>query len=244
MRYCMAMVGVLVCALLAPLNARANTLTIAPTDDAYVRAQAPSANFGAADFLDSQGGSNSYTCGPDSQQLPGQAYTYLRFDLSDIPAGAEIQSARLVLTSRAGFAFGGDPDQHLRLVSDDNWSESKITFRNLPSGVDQDDLATQTISYEGPVCGDPKGAATLQTFEGNALTETVRAERSTDSRLSLQVFNDNCTECSGSPGQGNWVRFYSKEADNSNFRPKLEVDYATLAAPALYDAVPDDKAGT
>src|SRR3954468_8449356 len=106
MRYCMAMVGVLVCALLAPLNARANTLTIAPTDDAYVRAQAPAANFGAADFLDSQGGAESYTCNSDNRPLPGQAYTYLKFDLSKVPSDAVIQNAELVLSARTGYFFG------------------------------------------------------------------------------------------------------------------------------------------
>src|SRR3954453_10376316 len=130
MRYCMAMVGLLVGALLAPMSASADTLTLTPTDDAYVRAQAAASNFGTADFLDSQGGASSYTCGSDSQQLPGQAYSYLKFDLSQIPAHAKIQSAKVVLTSRTGYGFAaGDPVQHLRFVPSDNWSESKLIFR-------------------------------------------------------------------------------------------------------------------
>src|SRR3954469_13449227 len=179
MRYCMAMVGLLVCSLLAPLNARADTLTIAPSDDAYVRAQAAAANFGSADFLDSQGGSNSYTCGADSQALPGQAYSYLKFDLSKIPAGAKIESVELLMTSRTGYAFGGDPDQHLRFVPDDNWSESKLTYRNRPA-ADSANLDFRTFSYEGPVCGDPKGAPQQFAFEGDALTDTVAREQSGD----------------------------------------------------------------
>src|SRR3954469_24742803 len=168
MRYCMAMVGLLVCSLLAPLNARADTVTIAPTDDAYVRAQAAGSNFGAADFLDSQGGSNSYTCGADSQALPGQAYSYLKFDLSKIPAGANIESVELLMTSRTGYPFGGDPDQHLRFVPSDNWSESKLIYRGAPV-AENDNLDSRTFNYGTPVCNDPKGDLQQFAFEGDPL---------------------------------------------------------------------------
>src|SRR4051812_4729094 len=238
MRYCMAMVGLLVCSLLAPLNARADTLTIAPSDDAYVRARAATANFGAADFLDSQGGSNSYTCGADSQQLVGQAYSYLKFDLSKIPAGAKIESVELLMTSRTGYAFGGDPDQHLRFVPDDNWSESKLTYRNAPV-AENDNLDSRTFSYEAPVCRDPKGDLQQFAFEGDPVTAAVTSERSGDGKLSLEIFNENCSECSGTPNAGNWVRFFSKEADNANYRPQLSVTYSPALQPVLYDAVPD-----
>src|SRR4051812_168990 len=120
MRYFIAMAGLLVCGLVAPLTARAETMTIGPAADAFVRANAPSANFGAADFLDSHGGFTSYACGSDGTQ-PGAAYTYLKFDLSKVPSDAVIQSAELVLTSRTGYDWGGDPDQHLRFVADDEW---------------------------------------------------------------------------------------------------------------------------
>src|SRR4051794_22429622 len=196
MRYCMAMVGLLVCSPLAPLNARADTLTIAPSDDAYVRARAATSNFGAADFLDSQGGSSSYTCGSDSQQLPGQAYSYLKFDLSQIPAGAKIESVELLMTSRTGYPFGGDPDQHLRFVPDDNWSESKLVYRDAPT-ADSANLDFRTFNYEAPICRDPKGDPQQFAFEGDALTTKVAAERSGDHHLSLQVFNASCLACDG-----------------------------------------------
>src|SRR3954452_22781996 len=201
MRYFMAIVGVLAWALLAPLNAQAGTMTIAPSDDAYVRVQAPTANFGTGDFLDSQGGTDSYTCNSDGRPLPGQAYTYLKFDLSKVPADAVLQSAELVLNSRAGYFFGGDPNQHLRFVADDNWSESKITFRNSPTGVDDDDIDTQSSFYEGTVCTDPKGSPQEMSFTGS-LANRVNSERDGDVMLSLQVFNPNCDDCSDDNGLG------------------------------------------
>jgi hypothetical protein len=237
----MAMVGLLVCALLAPLNARADTMTIAPSDDAYVRSQAPTTNFGAADFLDSQGGTDSYTCNSDHRPLPGEAYTYLKFDLSKVPADAVLASAKLVLTSRTGYFFGGDPDQHLRFVGDDNWSESKITFRDSPGLVDDDDIDRQSTFYEGPICDDPKDSQT-QTFTGS-LVNRVNSERDGDGMLSLQVWNPNCGDCSEDTGLGDWMRYFSKEADSSSVRPKLVLTFSELQAPALYDAVPDEAAG-
>src|SRR5262249_10983323 len=81
-------------------TAGASTLTLTPTADTFVRAQTPTTNFGTTDFLDSHGGLGSYACGADGVPIPGAAYAYLKFDLSQIPAGAVIESAEVQLTSR------------------------------------------------------------------------------------------------------------------------------------------------
>src|SRR4051794_21668694 len=94
---CLAGALLAVLALAAPASSRADTLTLSPTADAFTRASDPNTNFGAADYLDSQGGLNSSACGADNVQITGAAYSYLKFDLSQIPAGAQIQSASLQL---------------------------------------------------------------------------------------------------------------------------------------------------
>jgi len=243
MRQFLATLAAVVCTLVAPLAARASTVTIAPTADAFVRAQAPTTNFGTVDFLDSHGGFGSYTCGSDQQQ-PGAAYAYLKFDLSSIPHDAVIQSAEVVLTSRTGFAWDGDPAQHLRFVGDDSWTEDAITYRDSPAADGEGYLASREIFYGFPVCGDPKGSPQPQAFTGEALTQTVADQSSGDGTLSLQVYNPNCAECSVGSNLGYWVRFYSREAADPNVRPELVVTYAESEPPVLYAAIPDKASDT
>src|SRR5690242_8957667 len=186
MRYWMAVGIVALAMLVSAAAARADTVTLSPTADAFVRAQTPTVNFGSADYLDSQGGYSSYACGADGDEITGAAYAYLKFDLSQIPADAVISSAEVQLTSRSGFAWDGDPEQHLRLVNDDAWTEQGITYANAPL-VAPDYLASKFIFYGFPVCGDPKGDPQPQSFTGDALTQAVASKRAGDGTLSLQV---------------------------------------------------------
>src|SRR4051812_41265960 len=211
MRYCLVSVALLL-ALVVPVTARADTLAIAPSADAFVRAATPATNFGSLDYLDSHGGFGSYACGADDVQQTGAAYSYLKFDLSAIPDGAVIQSAEVQLTSRSGFAWDGDPKQHLHFVGDDSWTEQGVTYAASPGNVDQGDLAPPRFIFYGfPICGDPKGAPQLQTFTDAALTRRVTSERAGDGTMSLQVFNPNCEDCRAGPNRGYWVRFFSRE---------------------------------
>ena len=144
-RRIISVIALAMAALACPAAARAATVTISPIADAFVRAQEPSANFGSVDFLDSQGGLSTYACGSDLVQHPGAAYSYLKFDLSAIPPGTVIEGVDLELTSRTGFAFDGDPDQHIRFVGDDSWTETGLTYNSSPTGVA--DSAQYSISW-------------------------------------------------------------------------------------------------
>ena len=61
---------------------------------------------------------------------PGAAYSYLKFDLSDDPGRrGDHERVELELTSRTGYAWDGDPDQHLRFVGDDAWTRERDHVR-------------------------------------------------------------------------------------------------------------------
>ena len=50
----------------------------------------------------------------------------MRFDLcEEIPVGAVITDARIVTTTRAGYAQDGDPNHHVLFLEDDDWSEDR-----------------------------------------------------------------------------------------------------------------------
>jgi len=225
-----------------PATAGAATVTLSPTADAFVRSDSPGTNFGGADFLDSHGGLGTSTCEPDGTPHVGPDYAYLKFDLSAIPPGVVVNSADLQLTSRTGFAWDGDPAQHIRFVGDDAWTEGGVTYSSQPTGIDTGDLASASIFYDFPECQDPKDVR-QNSFKAAALTGKVSAERAGDGTLSLQVFNNNCTDCTVRPNGGYWVRFLSRETADPNQRPKLIVNYS-VPAPDLYDAVPDSSGNT
>src|SRR4051794_8737162 len=139
-------VAALLLALLTfPAASGATTVTLGPSGDTFVRADSPGTNFGTDGFLDSHGGTATYTCGADLVTHVGPSYGYLKFDLSSIPAGAKIDGVDLQLTSRTGFAWDGDGFQHIRFVADDDWSEGDVTYASQPSGVDPTFLASTGI---------------------------------------------------------------------------------------------------
>lgn len=95
---------------------RADTalVTLEPTDDAFVRAQSPAANFGALTAL-SLANTQSQTDTP-----------YLRFDA--------LGDARPVLHAKLGLRnLGGAPTPDLHRVNSTAWSQATLTFATAPA---------------------------------------------------------------------------------------------------------------
>lgn len=194
-----------------------------PIADATVEASSQTTNFSGRDYLDVQGGTSDYACGADGVHIDGEQYSFLKWDLSSIPAGAQITSAKVVLVSRSGFAFDGDPDQHL-LATTNAWDPSTLNWSNAPTPTGTD-LAQHFIWYDFPTCGDPKGLPVQETFQGGALAKYVAPHLTSDRQFSIEIWNANTANVGN---QGYWVRFYSGEAANDAYRPRLVVTY-TLA---------------
>ena len=110
------------------------------TDDATVRQDAPSTNFGAETEITSDNGTGV------------TAEMFIKFSVSGIPAGATINSAQLKLT-----CFNGtDNGPGLRLASNTNptqWTESTVTWNTRPVDVstsDLDNVGAVTASTTSP----------------------------------------------------------------------------------------------
>ncbi|HEX7222348.1 MAG TPA: DNRLRE domain-containing protein, partial [Candidatus Limnocylindrales bacterium] len=236
-------------------------VTLVPEADTYVDGAATTTNFGSADHFDTYGGFSS-NCVPHT----APAYGLLRFDVSGLPSG-EIVDARLVLTSRAGFAQDGDPNHHAIFLSDDAWDESAVTWSNKPSdgtvaagdptlvgGGDirvSDGALGADFVWRGTCNADfagdqtkvfPTNSDTVKTLAAarEDMIATVGAERDGDGRLSLELYNPNCVSCPGGANLGYWARYYSREAADAALRPKLVVTFAESLSVTSFTAAPAD----
>jgi len=131
--FVVAVSTVVLLGLVLPADGRAapgTTVAIVPEADTYVSASQPGVNLGSADHFDTYGGSSA-SCVPHS----APAYGLLRFDVSSvsIPAGWVISDARIVMTTRAGYAQDGDGNHHAVFLTDDSWSETGVSWNTRPS---------------------------------------------------------------------------------------------------------------
>jgi hypothetical protein len=152
-------------------RAETTTLTFTADQDTFVSESSPSSNFGNTDYFDVYGGRN-----PNCVPFAAPAFGLLRFNLSALPADAEIASARVVLTSRNGYAQDGDPEHHLLLLDDDGWDEDVVTWETRP-----DDGTAAWQPGAGVLAGNP-----LMSGE----PEDIR--RSSRSMGNAGVWRDDC----------------------------------------------------
>ncbi|MCO4253600.1 phytase [Pseudarthrobacter raffinosi] len=99
----------------APAGGTPETVTLTATADSYVTSGATGTNFGTSTIL-----------GVDNSPVE---VTYLKFDLSAY-AGRTIQSATLQLRSAGSGSTG---TQNIKLVADDSWTETGITYNIRPA---------------------------------------------------------------------------------------------------------------
>jgi len=106
--------------------APAASLKLVPVADAYVSSREPTINFGAAEEL--------YIVADSSGDLTTIANTLLRFDLSDLPAGAIIERATLLMHQRKAENESPWPLTISRVTQ--SWGERTVTFRSQPPATD------------------------------------------------------------------------------------------------------------
>ncbi|KFE69653.1 DUF7594 domain-containing protein [Hyalangium minutum] len=182
-------------------NAPAPTqVVLEPEADAYVSALNPGTNLGTAGNL---------------IVSPGEEETYLRFNLSSIPAGARIASVMLQTQAYGGYAYGGDGSVYTYLVPDDSWSETGITWNTKPA-ASGNDLGSWWLWYGN--------AAPLQVGLNYdpKLKAPVQQALDSDQRISFRLASS-----------GYKTVYRSREYSVANERPKLIISYFDATNPQV-----------
>ena len=116
------------------------TVFLNAIEDAEVTDANPDFNFGGNAFLKA-----GYCCG----EFPGHSRSYIRFDISSIPAGSTITGASLRLSLDSGTGFPGGQTVRAYSVTGNQyntWSEFEVTWNNRPDADKFLDAATVGVS--------------------------------------------------------------------------------------------------
>ena len=108
-----------------PVGSLATNVTISPTDDTYVDAFNPSSNFGTLIELNC----GFQTVASDSTRCR----TFLKFDLSSIPANSVINSAELELEAISYNSTLSPTKVAVHNVYPLPWSETNLTWNSSPN---------------------------------------------------------------------------------------------------------------
>ena len=129
---------------------------------------------------------------------------YIKFDLSSIPSDAEITSAKLELYA---ISVTTASDIIVIYCPDNSWNEREITYSNAPKYDWRAPQISTRVSATNAWCSWD-------------LTSDVRNARGGQLTEVLQI---NTFIVGQKP---NHISFYSKEASNSSYRPKLTINYS------------------
>ncbi|MGD8807145.1 MAG: DNRLRE domain-containing protein [Chloroflexota bacterium] len=176
------------------------TIQFYPTHDAFVSSAFPNSNFGTSPYTDLRVGYDPLTYQAER--------SLIKFNISSIPTGAQIQNAELQLYQNSATPipdphFGGLFSIEARYLAAD-WNESTITWNS-----------------SNPIWGDAIGVGELTVNLGVKTadaTEIVRAWYSgARPNYGVQLQGDE------SPDRGRQRNFDAKE--KSGYRPRLLVTY-------------------
>ncbi|AWV89066.1 hypothetical protein DN745_06845 [Bradymonas sediminis] len=180
------------------------TLELTPVADASVRKSDATSNYGTSQDLSVH-----------AQSRASEARTYLRFDLSGLPASAVVQGVRLEATAYKGYAHGGDGNVYTHFVGDDAWGETTVTWDNAPT-AEPTRLGHWWLWYNATP------ATRLGVNNSAALAAVVQREHDGDKMVSLRLH---------SPGYDTTYR--SREYSNTAERPKLRIGYLNASTTTL-----------
>jgi hypothetical protein len=167
----------------------AASITLYPAADSYVKSSEPDQNYGA---------NTGFTSG----NLSGTIYrTYIKFDLSAVPAGRKIVSARVRLD--ASFVSIPAPELGAHYLQDDSWDEGTITWNNAPTGFDANASDTVTVGID---------------VDYWTVTDDVFEAYRNDGVFSVVIKSSNESSATA-------ASFWSREFIVPDARPRLEVEY-------------------
>jgi len=163
---------------------------IYPAADACIRENLPDNNFGEDNYFDV------------GRKDAGAVRSFLRFDLSSIPAGSTIKNVKLYVYAENTYA-GVKENVRCFSIDNDNWVENKITWDNKP-GVGEN-LDNQGVTSPG--------------WYSWTVTSFVEQQFVGDDNASFCMVSEN-----ENVGGEHWARFRSREFGGTGSDPYLEVE--------------------
>lgn len=169
--------------------------TLYPTADARVAEVSPDSNYGTLTYWTVR-----------TRTVESNMRTFLKFDISGLPAGAVISLAKL--RSRCysiNNLVAGVTDVQARRVADDSWVETEITWNNQPDYGDVEDTKVPAVGW----------------VEWD-VTSWVQNEWAGDKTVSI------CLRCVQEDYDGTLrdSNYYSKEYDGLD--PELYIEYTPI----------------
>jgi hypothetical protein len=171
------------------INVVSTKMKLSPVADSYVSPDYPNTNYGTETKL------------IEGKKNNAKYFTYLKFDLSSIPSGNAIFSAKLHLYAYEVGTYA--PSAQAKFISDDSWQETEITGANAPS------MPGGTTTTVPIVSGD------------NVFDVSVDVDRSyiTDGIYSVAFSYLYSSE------NEYYAYFASREYSTPGLRPYLEIEY-------------------
>jgi hypothetical protein len=186
------------------LGANADVIQISSPEDSFVEDSEPTVNFG---FLGGLYVGDKVPGAPNSI-----ARTYIKFDLSSIPAGAVVNAGTLYLYNTVIYYPAVTVGAHF--LSNDSWTEGSITWNNAPTGYNASPTDSKTIS--------------MAVWTSWDVTPDVQAEWAGDGVYSVVMKEPAADE----GADGNYVLFNSNDDPQPGDRPYLQIDYSPDTAVA------------
>jgi hypothetical protein len=167
------------------------TVVVDVSEDAYVSEWDPEVNYGFGEEVRVGNGGLEYR-------------GYLKFDLSRIPEGSSIVSAKVRLDGR--LASNVDAFVGAHYLADDDWNEATITWNNCPTSFSSapSDVVQAHLDYMYWEVGEDVNVA----YNGDGVYSVV-----------LKMC-DSCFD--------KWAYFYSRDTKYPDFWPILEVECAGI----------------
>jgi len=188
-----------------------------PIDDAYTHEGRPNTKFGAARDM--------YVGWYQHAQGAGSERTWLKFDLSSLPADATIGRVRLWLYCYRLTGWGSH-DTRCYSLENDGWTEETITWNNQPPAIGRQLGDAQTIEEEGKWYSWEVGSF-------------VQSERAKDNLVSFCLIDrDENVDTNHSPwfvAKENWS---AELLPYLEFLPSYDVDVSISPAQRYKDSPP------
>jgi hypothetical protein len=168
------------------------TVTLSSTGDSHIYSGSTGSNYGTA--------LTSYTYVASS----GNFYRYLaNFDLSSIPSGATIYSAKLRLTPTTVGEGGATSTNFLLQGITGTWTETGVTYANQPATTSANQVSTSSL------------VSSKREFD---VTNIIQAVKN-----GVQTFNGFEIRRDSETTVTSACQYHSKDATTSTNRPSLEI---------------------